>query len=90
MTELKSLGKKLPKITIVFPEVGLTRFELCKLVVDQALKQTDNYRVALLETADELEKRCPKRYRKAHTEEDEKFCCWCGLAKKLRISAGVE
>lgn len=88
MTELKVLGKKPPKITIVFPEVELTRFELCKLVVDQALKQTDNYREALLEAADELEKRCPKRYRKVHTEEDEKICYWCGLAKRLRISAG--
>lgn len=84
MTELKALGKEPPiEHCFCFED----REPECHHGCNVLLKY---YCQALLEAADELEKRCPKRYRKVHTEEDEKICCWCGLAKKLRTSAGVE
>ena len=44
----------------------------------------------ILEAAEELERRCPKRYQAGMEHEGAEGCCWCGLAKKLRRSVGVE
>jgi len=88
MTEFKALGKKFIKSS----DVNENDKCLCHEYAGDhtAYDKVDFYRQVILEAAEELCKRCPKRFRNVHTEEDEKICCWCGLAKKLRISAGVE
>lgn len=88
MTELKSLGKKLPEEVICgceeYKEIGCDCDCNC-LITEQA----EHYRQALIEAAEELES--------YHNNEDQYCGCDIGvgcasinLAKKLRISAGVE
>lgn len=97
MTEQKYLGKKPSQADVNWIEKWKMTYER-ELIPKETVhyvagfnsKRIEELTQALLEAADQLEKRCPKRYRKAHTKEDELTCCWCGLAKKLRISAGVE